>query len=104
MPLEYEDHRALYEWVLEAAQTENRPRQIDLRAEFTHTVMSKPKLRELVEQGYVAAGDDRDAHVVQVEKTRLYAGRPIRYFCTDRRSQEQQHGQLRFWNIASVST
>ena len=57
--LEYEDHRPLYNWVLEQCEVENPPRQYEFaRLNINHTVMSKRKLRELVEKGYVSGWDD----------------------------------------------
>ncbi len=57
--LEYEDHRPLYDWVLEAVDPGCYPRQIEFaRLNLSYTVMSKRKLRELVEKGYVRGWDD----------------------------------------------
>jgi glutaminyl-tRNA synthetase len=63
--LEYCDHRPLYDWVLdnvdyrEVPGVRGRPRQIEFaRLNMTYTVMSKRKLRRLVEEGYVAGWDD----------------------------------------------
>ena len=56
--LEYEDHRPLYDWFLEALGI-YRPRQIEFaRLNLTYTVMSKRKLRRLVEEGFVSGWDD----------------------------------------------
>ncbi len=57
--LEYEDHRPLYNWVLEQCEIENPPRQYEFsRLNINHTVMSKRKLRDLVENEYVSGWDD----------------------------------------------
>ncbi len=57
--LEYEDHRPLYNWVLEQCEIENPPRQYEFsRLNINHTVMSKRKLRDLVENAYVSGWDD----------------------------------------------
>ncbi len=57
--LEYEDHRPLYNWVLEQCEIPNPPRQYEFsRLNINHTVMSKRKLRELVEKAYVDGWDD----------------------------------------------
>ncbi len=57
--LEYEDHRPLYNWVLEQCEIENPPHQYEFaRLNINHTVMSKRKLRELVENNYVLGWDD----------------------------------------------
>ena len=50
--LEYEDHRPLYDWCIEQAATEHRPKQYEFaRLNLNYTVMSKRKLLQLVEHG-----------------------------------------------------
>ena len=57
--LEFENHRPLYNWFLDQLPVEHRPRQIEYgRLNLTHTVMSKRKLRQLVEEGHVNGWDD----------------------------------------------
>src|SRR5579884_278905 len=57
--LEFEDHRPLYDWVVEQCETQHRPRQIEFaRLNLTHTVMSKRKLLDLVERKLVNGWDD----------------------------------------------
>ncbi len=57
--LEYEDHRPLYNWVIENCDLPAKPRQIEFaRLGINYTVMSKRKLRALVEGGYVSGWDD----------------------------------------------
>ena len=57
--LEFEDHRPLYNWVRENIDYDTNPRQIEFaRLGINHTVLSKRKLRQLVEEGYVAGWDD----------------------------------------------
>ena len=57
--LEYEDHRPLYNWVRDNVSVPSKPRQIEFaRLGIDHTVMSKRKLRQLVEEGYVSGWDD----------------------------------------------
>ena len=64
--LEFADHRPLYDWVLDALpleayprKVEGRPQQIEFaRLNLSYTVMSKRKLRELVEDGYVEGWAD----------------------------------------------
>ncbi len=80
--LEYEDHRPLYDWVLEAVNTACRPQQIEFaRLNLTHTVMSKRKLRELVEQGYVDGWDDPRMPTLSGLRRRGYTPEAIRDFC-----------------------
>jgi glutaminyl-tRNA synthetase len=57
--LEFEDHRPLYDWLIEHCRTEARPQQIEFaRGNLTYTVMSKRKLLTLVREGHVAGWDD----------------------------------------------
>jgi glutaminyl-tRNA synthetase len=57
--LEFEDHRPLYDWLLNELQTPHHPQQIEFaRLNLTHTVMSKRNLLELVEQKHVCGWDD----------------------------------------------
>ena len=57
--LEFEDHRPLYDWVVRECEFENPPRQIEFaRLGINYTVMSKRKLRKLVEEHYVSGWDD----------------------------------------------
>ena len=57
--LEFEDHRPLYDWLLENLPVPSRPRQYEFaRLNITYTVLSKRKLRQLVEDGHVRGWDD----------------------------------------------
>ena len=57
--LEFESHRPLYDWVVNNTSVECKPRQIEFaRLGITHTVLSKRKLRNLIESGYVDGWDD----------------------------------------------
>ncbi len=57
--LEYEDHRPLYDWVIANTDVPSKPRQIEFsRLGLNYTVMSKRKLRRLVEESYVSGWDD----------------------------------------------
>ena len=57
--LEFEDHRPLYDWVLDACQVKRHSQQIEFaRLNMTYTLMSKRKLLELVEEGDVTGWDD----------------------------------------------
>lgn len=57
--LEYEDHRPLYDWVIENCETPAKPRQIEFaRLNMTNTVMSKRYLKQLVDEKYVEGWDD----------------------------------------------
>ncbi len=79
--LEFEDHRPLYEWVIQAAQTEARPQQIEFaRLNLSHMIMSKRKLRELVEQGYVNGWDDPRMPTISGLRRRGYTPEAVRDF------------------------
>ena len=57
--IEYEDHRILYDWFLNELELEHKPRQIEFaRLNLNYTVMSKRKLRRLVDEKYVTGWDD----------------------------------------------
>ncbi|MEN6411882.1 MAG: glutamine--tRNA ligase/YqeY domain fusion protein [Veillonellales bacterium] len=80
--LEFEDHRPLYDWVLETLKLEYRPRQIEFaRLNLTNTVMSKRKLRQLVEGGYVSGWDDPRMPTISGLRRRGYTPEAIRDFC-----------------------
>ena len=80
--LEFEDHRPLYDWVLEHVETRFRPRQIEFaRLNVPHTVMSKRKVLELVERGHVAGWDDPRLPTLKGLRRRGYTPEAIRAFC-----------------------
>lgn len=80
--LEFEDHRPLYNWILENVDVECKPKQIEFaRLNLTHTVMSKRKLRELVEKGYVDGWDDPRMPTISGLRRRGYTPEAIRDFC-----------------------
>ena len=80
--LEFEDHRPLYEWVVNNMEIQNKPRQIEFaRLNINHTVMSKRKLRRLVEEGYVDGWDDPRLPTLSGLRRRGYTPRSIRNFC-----------------------
>lgn len=79
--LEFEDHRPLYDWFLEQLNI-HHPQQIEFaRLNLTYTVMSKRKLLELVEQGYVAGWDDPRMPTIVGLRRRGYTPGAIRSFC-----------------------
>lgn len=80
--LEYEDHRPLYNWVIEHTDVPSKPRQIEFaRLGIDHTVMSKRKLRKLVEEGMVSGWDDPRMPTLCGLRRRGYTPRSIRSFC-----------------------
>lgn len=80
--LEFEDHRPLYDWVIDQVGTPHRPRQIEFaRLNISHTVMSKRKLLELVEKKLVAGWDDPRLPTIKGLRRRGYTPEAIRAFC-----------------------
>ncbi|MGN1041215.1 MAG: glutamine--tRNA ligase/YqeY domain fusion protein [Acutalibacteraceae bacterium] len=80
--LEFEDHRPLYEWVVNNFDSPKKPRQIEFaRLNINNTVMSKRKLRRLVEQGFVDGWDDPRLPTICGLRRRGYTPSSIRDFC-----------------------
>ena len=80
--LEFESHRPLYNWVVEHCDLPSKPRQIEFaRLGINYTVMSKRKLRQLVEEGRVAGWDDPRMPTLCGLRRRGYTPRSIRNFC-----------------------
>ena len=80
--LEFENHRPLYNWVVENVSVPHRPRQIEFaRLGIDHTVLSKRKLRALVENGYVSGWDDPRMPTLCGLRRRGYTPAAIRNFC-----------------------
>jgi glutaminyl-tRNA synthetase len=78
---EFEDHRPLYDWVLDALGVFHS-RQIEFaRLNLSHTVMSKRKLRLLVEEGHVSGWDDPRMPTISGLRRRGYTPEAIRDFC-----------------------
>ena len=80
--LEFEAHRPLYNWVIEHCELPAHPRQIEFaRLGIDHTVMSKRKLRKLVEEHYVSGWDDPRMPTLCGLRRRGYTAASIRNFC-----------------------
>ncbi len=80
--LEFEDHRPLYNWVVDHCDLPAKPRQIEFaRLGIDHTVMSKRKLRRLVEEGRVSGWDDPRMPTLCGLRRRGYTPQSIRNFC-----------------------
>ncbi len=80
--LEFEDHRPLYDWFIENCSVPSKPRQIEFaRLNINYTVMSKRKLRALVEEGLVDGWDDPRLPTLRGLRRRGYTPRAIRDFC-----------------------
>ena len=80
--LEFEAHRPLYNWVIENCDLPSKPRQIEFaRLGINYTVMSKRKLRKLVEENYVSGWDDPRMPTLCGLRRRGYTPAAIRNFC-----------------------
>jgi glutaminyl-tRNA synthetase len=80
--LEFEDHRPLYDWVLDNITIPCHPRQIEFsRLNLENTVLSKRKLTQLVDEGHVAGWDDPRMPTVAGMRRRGYTPAAIRDFC-----------------------
>ncbi|MEA2022377.1 MAG: glutamine--tRNA ligase/YqeY domain fusion protein [Candidatus Caldatribacteriota bacterium] len=80
--LEFEDHRPLYDWVLNVLNLPEPPQQIEFaRLNLTNTIMSKRKLRKLVEEGYISGWDDPRIPTLSGLRRRGYTPEAIRSFC-----------------------
>ena len=80
--LEFEDHRPLYDWVLDNISIASHPRQIEFsRLNLEYTVMSKRKLTRLVEEGHVQGWDDPRLPTIVGLRRRGYTSASIRTFC-----------------------
>lgn len=80
--MEFEDHRPIYNWVVENSGLEAKPRQIEFaRLGMTNTVMSKRKLRALVENNLVDGWDDPRMPTISGLRRRGYTPEAIRDFC-----------------------
>ena len=79
--LEFEDHRPLYDWFLDQLKI-HHPQQIEFaRLNLNYTVLSKRKLLELVEEGYVTGWDDPRMPTIAGLRRRGYTPESIRDFC-----------------------
>ena len=81
--LEFEDHRPLYDWVLQAiGKWEKPPRQIEFaRLNLTNTVMSKRYLKAMVDDGRVDGWDDPRMPTIAGIRRRGYTPEAVRDFC-----------------------
>jgi glutaminyl-tRNA synthetase len=80
--LEFEDHRPLYDWVLDSLSFKPRPDQVEFaRLNLTYTIMSKRKLLQLVQDGRVNGWDDPRMPTLSGLRRRGYTPEAIREFC-----------------------
>ena len=82
--LEFEDHRPLYDWIVKECEMENVPRQYEFaRLNITNTVMSKRKLKLLVDNKIVDGWDDPRMPTIAGLRRRGYTPKSIRNFCSE---------------------
>ena len=80
--LEFEDHRPLYDWFVKECEMEKTPRQIEFaRLNITNTVMSKRKLKQLVDEKVVDGWDDPRMPTISGLRRRGYTPEAMRNFC-----------------------
>jgi glutaminyl-tRNA synthetase len=80
--LEFEDHRPLYDWAVNNVSVPCKPRQIEFsRLNLEYAVMSKRKLTQLVDEGYVEGWDDPRMPTIAGLRRRGYTPAAIRTFC-----------------------
>jgi len=80
--LEFEDHRPLYDWVLDELATPSHPQQIEFaRLALEYTILSKRKLIQLVEEGHVKGWDDPRMPTITGMRRRGYTPAALREFC-----------------------
>jgi len=80
--LEFEDHRPLYDWLIESLPVPARPRQIEFaRLKISYTVLSKRRLLRLVEERHVDGWDDPRMPTLAAYRRRGYTPEAIRAFC-----------------------
>jgi glutaminyl-tRNA synthetase len=80
--LEFEDHRPLYEWLVNTLIEGDKPQQIEFaRLNLNYTVMSKRKLLQLVQQGHVSGWNDPRLPTISGLRRRGYTPESIRDFC-----------------------
>lgn len=82
--LEFEDHRPLYDWIVQECEMESQPRQIEFaRLNITNTVMSKRKLKLLVDQKIVDGWDDPRMPTIAGLRRKGYTPEAVRNFCRE---------------------
>jgi glutaminyl-tRNA synthetase len=80
--LEFEDHRPLYDWLIDHLPVPAKPQQIEFaRLNLTYTVLSKRKLLDLVQDGHVGGWDDPRMPTIVGMRRRGYTPEAIRMFC-----------------------
>ncbi|MAV88581.1 MAG: glutamine--tRNA ligase [Rhodospirillaceae bacterium] len=79
--LEFEDHRPLYDWLVNNIQVPSHPKQLEFsRLNLTHTILSKRQLKQLVSEGLVSGWDDPRMPTISGYRRRGYPAYAIRDF------------------------
>ena len=82
--LEFEDQRPLYDWIVDNCEMESKPQQYEFgRLNLTNTVMSKRKLKQLVDEKFVDGWDDPRMPTISGLRRRGYTPEAIRAFCQE---------------------
>ena len=82
--LEFQDHRPLYNWFVEHCEVPAKPVQTEFsRLNVSHTITSKRKLRQLVEEGHVDGWDDPRMPTIRGMRKRGFPAEAIRNFCEE---------------------
>jgi len=82
--LEFEDHRPLYNWVVDNTGVEHKPRQIEFaRLNITNTIMSKRYLKKLVEEGAVSGWDDPRMPTLTALRNKGIPPEALKAFCEE---------------------
>lgn len=82
--LEFEDHRPLYDWIVTECEMDSQPKQLEFaRLNLTDTVMSKRKLKMLVDDGFVDNWDDPRMPTISGLRRKGYTPESIRDFCRE---------------------
>ncbi|MFJ7744904.1 glutamine--tRNA ligase/YqeY domain fusion protein [Peribacillus sp. NPDC097295] len=82
--LEFEDQRPLYDWIVDNCEMESKPHQYEFgRLNLTNTVMSKRKLKQLVDESFVDGWDDPRMPTISGLRRRGYTPEAIRAFCQE---------------------
>lgn len=80
--LEFQDHRPLYDWCIQKLNITKKPQQIEFaRLNLSHTITSKRKLRQLVEENHVSGWDDPRMPTLKGMRQRGYPPEALRHFC-----------------------
>ncbi|MDH3451679.1 MAG: glutamine--tRNA ligase/YqeY domain fusion protein [Gammaproteobacteria bacterium] len=81
--LEFEDHRPLYDWVLDDFEAPRRPQQIEFaRLNLGYTITSKRRLSQLVQEGHTSGWDDPRMPTISGMRRRGYTPAALRDFCS----------------------